>query len=254
MTYTLPPYTAQPPRTVADSDGEIAGPAGTAVCPGTEDEQAAAKGDSHHEGRRGTRLHKGGDDQTWVCSFVIWTREAHLAAGINGRQLQAPTTYQLRLLDTDGYENADPLWRSIALTRDQAPVVSIVAPGDKLSVKAGAIVDLTIEARDDYGLGTVRLVYRVNEAEDVRELVKFPHDKAPELKTSDPYKWNLATGGFKAGDRVEYWAEAIDRNNVTGPGKAESRHFVLELVNPADTLVKMDLNVVDYVHGPEGCS
>ncbi len=126
-------------------------------------------------------------------------------------------------------------------------MVSILAPADKLSVKAGAVVDLTVEARDDYGLGAIRLVYRLNEAEEVRELVKFPHDKAPELKTSDPYKWNLATGGFKPGDRIEYWAEAIDRNNITGPGKAESRHFVVELVNPADTLVKMDLNVVDYV-------
>jgi len=247
VTYTLPPYTAQPTRTVADSDGDITGPAGTAVTLELKTSKPLQKATLTTKEGEVIDFTKHGDDQTWNGSFVLWTREANLNAGINGRQLQAPTTYQLRLLDTDGYENADPLWRSIALTRDQAPVVSVLAPSDKLSVKAGAVVDLTIEARDDYGLGAVRLVCRVNEAEDVRELVKFPHDKKPELKTSDAYQWNLATGGFKAGDRVEYWAEASDRNNVTGPGKAESRHFVLELVNPADTFVKMDLNVVDYV-------
>jgi hypothetical protein len=247
VTYTLPPYTAQAARTVADSDGEIAGPAGTAIRLELKTSKALQKATLTTKEGEVHDLTKSGDDQTWACSFVIWTREARSTAGINGRQIQAPTSYQLRLLDTDGYENADPLWRSIGLTRDQAPVVSILAPGDKLSVKAGSVVDLTVEARDDYGLGTIRLVYRLNEAEEVRELVKFPHDKAPELKTSDPYKWNLATGGFKPGDRVEYWAEATDRNNVTGPSKAESRHFVVELVNPADTLVKMDLNVVDYV-------
>jgi hypothetical protein len=247
LTYTLPPYTAQPPRTVADSDGEIAGPAGTTVTLELKTSKALQKATLTTKEGEIIELHKHGEDATWACSFVVWCREAKLVAGINGRQVQSPTTYRLRLLDTDGYENADPLWRSIALTRDQAPVVALVGPGEKLSVKAGAVVDLTIESRDDYGLGMVRLVHRLNDAEEIRELVKFPHDKAPELKTSDPFKWDLGTGGFKAGDRVEYWAEALDRNNVTGPGKAESRHFVLELVNPADTLVKMDLNVVDYV-------
>jgi hypothetical protein len=247
VTYMPPPYAAQPARTVADSDGEIAGLAGTAVSLELKTSKPLQKATLTTKEGEVVDLSKRGDDWTWSCSFVLWTRGAHLVAGIEGRQLHAPTTYQLRLLDTDGYENADPLWRTIALVPDQTPVVRIVAPSDKLSVKAGAVVDLTIEARDDYGLGTVCLVCRVNEAEEIRELMKFPHDKTPELKTSDAYKWDLGTGGFKAGDRVEYWAEAIDRNNVTGPGKAESRHFVLELVNPADTLVKMDLHVVDYV-------
>jgi hypothetical protein len=247
VTYTLPPYTAQETRTIVDSDGEIAGPAGTSIRLELKTRKALQKATLTTKEGEIHDLVKQADDQTWACSLVLWTREARLAAGINGRQIHVPTSYQLRLLDTDGYENADPLWRTIALTRDQAPVVSILAPGDKLSIKAGSIVNLTVEARDDYGLGAVRLVYRLNEAEEVRELARFPHDKAPELKTSDPYRWNLASGGFKSGDRVEYWAEASDRNNITGPGKAESRHFVLEVVNPADTLAKMDLHVVDYV-------
>src|SRR6185437_2263289 len=167
VTYTLPPYTAQPTRTVADSDGDITGPAGTAVTLELKNSKPLQKATLTTKEGEVIDFTKHGDDQTWNGSFVLWTREANLNAGINGRQLQAPTTYQLRLLDTDGYENADPLWRSIALTRDQAPVVSVLAPSDKLSVKAGAVVDLTIEARDDYGLGAVRLVCRVNEAEDV---------------------------------------------------------------------------------------
>jgi hypothetical protein len=247
VTYTLPPYAGQPPRIVADSDGEVSGPAGTTI----ELELKASKPlqSTTLTTKEGAvfNFEKRGDDSTWSCSFVLWTREARPAAGITGRQLQASTTYRLRLLDTEGYENADPLWRSIALIRDQPPVVAIVGPGDKISVKPGAAVDLTIEARDDYGLAVVRLLHRVNDSEEVSELARFPHDKAPELRTSDVFRWDLATGRFQAGDRVEYWAEAADRNNITGPGKGESRHHVLELINPADTLVKMDLSVVDYV-------
>jgi hypothetical protein len=247
LTYKLPPYTAQPPRTISDADGEIAGPAGTAIELTLKTSKALQKATLTTKEGEILEFQKGGDETMWVCSFVLWTREANLVAGINGRQILAPTTYRLHLLDTDGYENADPLWRSLAQTRDQPPLVNLVAPSDKISVQTGAVVDLTVEARDDYGLGAVRLVYRVNYTEELRELVKFPHDKTPELKSNDRYKWSLSTSTFKAGDRIEYWAEALDRNNVTGPGKGESRHFVLELVNPADTLVKMDLNVVDYV-------
>lgn len=247
VTYTLPPYTAQPPRTVADSGGEIAGPAGTNVVLEVKTSKPLQKATLTTKEGEVVAFDKHGDDATWVCSFVIWGRNAKQVPGIDGRLIHALTTYRLRLLDTDGYENNEPLWRAIAQTRDQAPIVALVGPGDKLSVKAGAVVNLSVEARDDYGLDMVRLVHRVNNAEAVRELAKFPHDNAPVLKTSDYYKWDLNSGGFKAGDRLEYWAEALDRNNVTGPGKGESRHFVLEVANPADTLVRMDLNVVDYV-------
>jgi hypothetical protein len=247
VTSTLPPYTGLPPRTVAQSDGEIAGLAGTTVTLVLQSSKPLQKANLTTKEGEVLPLQKQADDRTWGCSFVIWSREARLAAGINGRQLQAPTTYQLHLLDTDGYENIDPLWRTIALTRDQAPVVSIVGAVDKLPVQAGAALDLTVEARDDYGLAEVRLLYRLNDTEDIRELVRSPHDKAPELKAADRHKWDLSTGGFKVGDRVEYWAEATDRNNVTGPGKGQSSHYSLELVNPAEMVVNLDLHVMDFV-------
>jgi hypothetical protein len=247
VTYTLPPYTGQLPRTVRESDGNIAGPVGTTVALELKSSKPLQNATLITKEGEVLDCRKGDDDSTWVCSFVLWTREARLAAGITGRQLRAPTTYRLHLLDTDGYETNDPLWRSITVAPDQPPLVSLVAPAEKLSVQANTVVDLTVEARDDYGLGRVRLLHRLNDTEDVRELVSFPHDGAPELKTSDSYRWHPGKAGLKPGDRVEYWAEAVDRNNVTGPGKAESRHFVLELVNPAEVLARMDLTVVDYV-------
>jgi hypothetical protein len=247
LTTTPPPYTALPPKTVSESDGEVGGPAGTAVDFQLTVSKPLQKGALTTKEGEVIELSRRGDDRTWGCSFVLWAREAKLAPGINGRQVQAPTTYQIRLLDTDGYENVDPLWRAINRTRDQAPVVSITAPGDRLSVRPDTTLDLTVEARDDYGLGAVRLLYRVNDADQPKELTSFPHEGAPVLKTSDPFKWNLSGSGLKVGDRVEYWAQASDRNNVTGPGVSESRHFALEVVSPLDAVAKLDLSVTDYV-------
>ncbi len=45
---------------------------------------------------------------------------------------------------------------------------------------------------------------------------------------------------------MEYWAEATDHNNITGPGKAESRHLTFEVLDPAEAVAKLNLNVHDY--------
>jgi hypothetical protein len=252
VTSRPPAYTAQPPRTAADSDGEIAGLAGTKVDFELKASKPLQKAILTTKEGDVLALQKRGDDATWGCAFVVWCKDAKLVPGTTGKLINASTTYQLKMLDSEGYESNDPLWRGIALSRDQAPAVAIQAPGERLSLKPDSSFDLAVECRDDYGLGAVRLLCRVNGEEKVRDLAVFPHDKAPELATKDPYKWNLATGGLKAGDKVEYWAEAVDRNTITGPGRSESRHFTFDVVSPADVVTRLDLNVLDYAKVLEG--
>jgi hypothetical protein len=249
-----PAYTGQEPRTVADSDGEVAGLAGTKVDFELKASKPLQKAVLTTKEGDVLELQKRGEDAAWGCSFVVWCKDARLVADIGGKLVKASTTYQLRMLDTEGYESNDPLWRGIALVRDQAPAVAIVAPGERLSLNPGSTFDMAVECRDDYGLGAVRLLCRVNGEEKPRELSVFPHDKSPrpEAATKDPYKWNLASGGFKAGDRVEYWAEAVDRNVITGPGRAESRHFTFDVVSAPDVAARLDLNVLDYAKVLEG--
>lgn len=247
LIYTLPAYTALPPRKVAESDGEVAGIAGTTTDFELKCTKALQRANLITKGGEVIDLQRRGDDRTWGAAFILTGKDAKLPADTLGRVVLAPTTYQVKLLDTDGYENNDPLWRQIQLLRDGAPGVSVLTPGDKLSVKADATLPLTIEARDDFGLAVVRLLYRVNNEEQARELAKFPHDGPPKLQTSDKLSWQLAKTGFKVGDRVEYWAEAADRNVITGPGKGESRRYSLEIVDPKEAGSRLDLNLSDFV-------
>src|SRR5262249_32245590 len=157
-------------------------------------------------------------------------------------------TYQLKLEDTEGYANVDALWRSILPRPDLPPEGVLRTLDDQLSLKADTVLPLGPDTRDDYGLALVRSLYPVNNETAMRELVRFDYEGGPPKKeTSDRYEWKLSTGGLKAGDRVEYWAEALDRNVITGPGKAESRHFKLEVVNPLAVIAKLDTRVRDYV-------
>jgi hypothetical protein len=251
VTYRPPPYTGLPARTVAETGGEVAGLAGTRVDYELKASKPLQKATLTTKEGDVLELHERGEG-TWGCSFVVWCKDARLIPEVAGKLVNASTTYKLALTDTEGYPSDDPLSRGIALSRDQAPAVNLLAPGERLSLKPEGSFDLAIECRDDYGLGVVRLLCRVNGEEKVRELAVFPHDKDPQLATRDPYKWNLASGGLKAGDKVEYWAEAVDRNNITGPGRTESRHFTFDVVGPADVVTRLDLNVLDYAKVLEG--
>ncbi|MFP6741545.1 MAG: UbiA family prenyltransferase, partial [Alphaproteobacteria bacterium] len=64
-------------------------------------------------------------------------------------------------------------------------------------------------------------------------LVQFNHaDGAPSRHEQDPFEWNLAESGIVAGDLVRFWAQATDRNNVTGPGQAVSRRYTIFVITP----------------------
>ncbi len=252
LVYTYPAYTGLSPKRIDSSDGEVAGIAGTAV----KLELTATK--PLREAKIVTRidekkpiteipLEKEGD--VYSATFVLWTPTAKPSPDTAGKQmLIAPTRFQIKMEDTEGYEDSNPLWRSIALKADQVPEIALRAPDDKLSVKSDTILPLAVDARDDYGLALVRILYRVNTVDKVQELVRWDYNGgAPKTQTSDRFEWKLASSGLKVGDRVTYWAEATDRNVITGPGKAESRHFTLEVVNPLDVVAKLDTKVRDYV-------
>jgi hypothetical protein len=176
---------------------------------------------------------------------VLWTAIAKADAAPPGKLLSDPRQYQIELVDTEGYRNVSPL-RTFNLTKDVPPAVEFLAPARDLQVKPGTLVPLSIKGTDDHGIAEVRVLYRVNEEMAVHELIRFRHDALTEAQTRDRHDWSLGTGGFKAGDRVVYWATAADHNNITGPGRAESRTFTLYLTTPEDAVAKLDVAIHDY--------
>jgi hypothetical protein len=252
--YTFPAYTGLPPRMIGNSDGEVVGIAGTAVTlelTPTKPLKSAELVTKSYAKRpsEAIDLAPAGEGDARRATFVVWSSGARAVAELDGKRLMlTPASYQVKMEASDGTANADPLWRTIALKLDQPPEVVLRAPDDKLMVKADTELPLAVDCRDDFGLGVVRVLYRVNNEEKPRELTRFAHDKGkPKLQTSDRFIWTLASSGLKVGDGVEYWAEAADRNNITGPGKAESRHFTLEVINPLEVVAKLDTSLRDYI-------
>jgi hypothetical protein len=256
LTYTRPAYTALPPQKVEKADGEISGIAGTTVAVRVRStkplKQAQLVTRSGAQEPVVIALEKGEADTIWQGSFVLWSEEALGAEDIAGPKIQAPGQYHIRLEDTDGFDNLDPQVRPLTLARDQPPTVVISTPGRDLQIKPTDKVALKVEAQDDFGIGTVRLLYRVNSDKTVHELARFVHRGSPRLETMDYHQWdNFAALGLKAGDRVEYWATVTDRNTITGPGQGVSRPFTLALLSPELIAARLEEQVFDFAEAVE---
>ena len=231
VTVEPPRYAGTEPQETTGIGGEVEGLAGSTVT--LRVTASEALNEATLETESGQSITLTGEGETWSTSFVIWSEQVRADSGIEGRRINSGDSYRLKLIDTGGYENADPVWRSVAAVPDREPSVTIPEPGADRQVKPDAVVPLTVDARDDYGLGRVAVLYRVNDQGDPKLLVQFNHaDGAPSRHEQDPFEWNLAESGIVAGDLVRFWAQATDRNNVTGPGQAVSRRYTIFVITP----------------------
>jgi hypothetical protein len=252
LTYQPPAYTGLPRQETSESEGDIIGLAGGTVMLRVTPTKPLREATFIATGDTATKIALAQDEAstTWDAGFTLWS-DAAQSGGEGAARVTAPARYRLSLTDTEGYENADPVWRTITLTRDQPPSVTIVRPGRDLHAEPGDTVSLGIDARDDLGVGEVKVVCRVNDDAAPRELARFTHSEAVETNTQDIFEWTLSDSGLKSGDLVQYWAVATDRNAITGPGVTESRRFTIFIVTPAVVLAKFEIQMNDFAQALE---
>ncbi|HQU44961.1 MAG TPA: hypothetical protein PK867_19250, partial [Pirellulales bacterium] len=312
---TPPAYTALPASELRTSDGEIAGLCGSTVEIELQASKPLKTARLVLDAGEPIELARASDDNSWRAKIVLWSDKANDNAAVSGRRVMAPARYQIQLAATDGSDLLDPLWRSITLAEDQPPTVAITTPGRDVQLKPDETLAIEAIGKDDYGVGQIRLLYRVNDRKEPRELATFAlregsneassvagaeagrvrlgnHEKAPSAsdapvvalpghrrggaltqklpidRGSAPatangadsgkvrygraterkvkHDWQLASGGLKAGDSVQYWAEVADRNDITGPGIGRSPTYSLFIKTPEQILARLEFQLDDY--------
>ncbi len=140
-------------------------------------------------------------------------------------------TYHIQIQDTDGLTNTDPLTYTLNVFKDAAPQVEIIEPGKDLVLDNDMLINLKVEATDDYGIQALQLVHRIQKenADDITVTLK----QVP-LTTSPPqtshfltYTWNIDPIGLFPGEVLSYYVQAIDTDNVSGPNIGKSRTYTL---------------------------
>ena len=144
-------------------------------------------------------------------------------------------TYTVQLLCIDGFNNEIPIEYIVKAIPDEVPEVVIKEPGRDIKTTKLGEVEVIAEATDDYGIAELKLMYRVGSGE-LQGLVMeattpepVPVDARQRRIVDGSYTFYLEEFDVEPGDIISYYAHAVDNNTRTGPGKASSDIYFIEI-------------------------
>lgn len=161
------------------------------------------------------------------------------------------TGFQVLMIDRDGMESRDSAVYRVDVLPDKLPVVRVTYPDRKeeLLTRQAAML-IAFEATDDFQIAKVRLKYKVaSEGGGIESAVELDLENARAAKLKRRYEWKISDvlPGLPEGSVVEYWLEAEDNNNVTGPGLGISDRQLIKVVSEAEKRADLLNRASDYL-------
>jgi hypothetical protein len=223
ITYTYPAHTHLPERVVEGSTGDVVAPRGTKV---------------HLRARllrraREVALLQGESGETGEIPVAVEDGRIDAHFMVNRSEL-----YRLWLVPLLGRPLREDRGHRIVAESDQPPRVEIFGPADRLELATPRPVEVGFSASDDYGLGQVDLVYRIDDGgggpgkEQRIRLKDAKGERASQGRTVfDP---DLSSAG--PGTTITYRIEARDNDGVLGPKIGSSRTLSIVVQDPRENL------------------
>ena len=149
------------------------------------------------------------------------------AKGLNG--------FSIQMMDTGGMESRDSAVYRVEIIPDRVPVVRLTYPERKEELATRqALLIIGMDVSDDFKISKLRLRYKADTLDDgADKTLDLELGGEPPQKLRRRFEWNL--NDFKPllaeGTRIEYWIEAEDNNNATGPGVGSSERQYLKIVS-----------------------
>jgi hypothetical protein len=160
--------------------------------------------------------------------------EAHAGIPIPKEGL---TGFSIRLVDDNGIASRETAVYRIDIVPDLPPAVKITHPGDEEAATAGATELIAFHAEDDFGVAKVFLHYIVNHGQE--KMIEFDLGGATPRRLDRRFEWNLEALKLAPGGLIEYWMEAMDANNVTGPGKGVTEVARIKIVTEEEKRMEL---------------
>ena len=161
------------------------------------------------------------------------------------------TGFQIQMLDSENMESRDSAVYRVDILPDKAPVVRITYPDRKeelLTRQATMLVGF--DASDDFQISKVRLKYKTDAADaGAEKFIEMEMGGESLQRLRRRYEWKLPESlpGLEEGSQIEYWLEAEDNNNVTGPGVGATDHQLAKIVSPEEKRADLLNRAGDYL-------
>jgi len=150
-------------------------------------------------------------------------------------------TLRMALADSAGLENTNPFRFNLRALEDQHPTVRILSPEPFKNMLNPKELTIAYEARDDFGLTSVRLHYEVNS-----EFTSDPPKGSIRLRGTSPstledvYVWDLSNIRLRATDELVYWIQVTDNDEWNGYKSAVSERHVIRAASLAEHLIEQE--------------
>lgn len=145
--------------------------------------------------------------------------------------------FSLHVTDPDGITSRETAVYHVDIVPDKPPLIKLIHPGPSEVATASATELIAFHAEDDYGISTVRLHYSVGGG--VEKTIEFDLGNAMPRQVDRRFDWKLASLKLAPGGLVDYWMEAIDANNVTGPGTSATEKAEIKIVTEDEKRAEM---------------
>jgi hypothetical protein len=146
--------------------------------------------------------------------------------------------FGFQLVDQEGIRSLASTLYAVEVVADRPPQVRLTLPvrREELATPRGT-VRLAFEARDDFGIGALRLYYLPAGAPtNAATTVELDLEESPATLIRRQFLWTLSTvqPPVAEGNMIEFWIEAEDRNDQDGPGRGRTERHLIRVVSEAE--------------------
>lgn len=220
LRYQYPDYTRLPPK-VDEGTGHIATLAGSEVQIDMATTKPVVQGQLVF------------DDNTQLPLIVQPDGRLQTTAVIT-----KPGGYRVQVRDERGFTNQDEISYRIDITPDETPQIDLIAPEPDLEVEEGRVIALEYDARDDFGLKELALVYRAGAFGEKRVVIERVDEVVK--RSEGKFYWDVSDLFSEAGERVTYHLEVWDNDTVSGPKRGVSATHVLRIKSREEEHRRLD--------------
>lgn len=143
---------------------------------------------------------------------------------ITGRiKIEEGGEYLINLLSKEDFESKFPFKGQIQSLEDRPPVVEITKPGREISRTPNGVVNLLIQAMDDFAITSMKVVGAKLGNKDWQVNKEIGYEVPKEMPKAGIGTYLLELSGFKlkSGDTFEYKAQAKDNNPTPSIGESD---------------------------------
>ena len=238
VTLDPPDYLQQSSQELLRGVGHIEGVVGTRVGVEAHFNKPVQSAELRIKGRSGTPLDVSSDGTTIATAFEI--SEA------------GTSSYWFVLHDRDGFANVEAPRYEIRGLPDRIPDVYLERPATDLRATPKAAIGLRIVARDDFGLSSLSLRFRINESEEETVVdLELPVDESPVTETVATPVWKLAELGLRPGMRLAFHASGTDAFDLGGEHVGHSATRIISIVSEMDKIEELTSRQIDVLEDLE---